>query len=137
MQVDAEGIDRAELLAMLHDDSFSASIAVRAHADLYWDDQVLALLHNTVREHVYDAEAYSMWSNSMFPLDGLEDALWSDEAYFLDLDRANDTVEEYVGEDALRHAKELFGDAVWQEGKEIRLRITDRVTGKLIAEHQF
>ena len=126
-----------ELLAMLHDDSFSASIAVRAHADLYWDDQVLALLHNTVREHVYDAEAYSMWSNSMFPLDGLEDALWSDEAYFLDLDRANDTVEEYVGEDALRHAKELFGDAVWQEGKEIRLRITDRVTGKLIAEHQF
>ncbi len=66
------------LLVMLHDDSVSASIAVKAHADLYWDDQVITLLHNMNREHVYEPEAYSKWSNSMFPLTGLEDALWSD-----------------------------------------------------------
>ena len=68
------------LLVMLHDGSVSSEIAVKAHADLYWNDQVLTLLHNMSREHVYEPEAYSKWSNSMFPLTGLEDALWSDEA---------------------------------------------------------
>ena len=129
--------DLKELLVMLHDDSVSASIAIRAHADLYWDDQVLTLLHNTVREHVHDAEAYSMWSNSMFPLEGLEDALWSDEAYFLKLDREGNTVEEYVGDNAIRQAENLFGDTVWEEGKEIRIRVVDRDTGKQLIECQF
>lgn len=126
-----------ELLAMIHDDSVSVSVAVRAHADLYWDDQVLTLLHNTAREHVYDADAYSMWSNSMFPLGGLEDALWNDEAYFLDLDRENGTLDEFVGERAIERAECLFGDSVWEEGKEIRIRVIDNATGKQIVERQF
>ena len=127
----------SNLLVMLHDDSVSASIAVRAHANLYWDDQILTLLHNTNREHVYEPEAYSKWSNSMFPLTGLEDALWSDEAYFLSLDRESGTIAEYVGDEAVQQAGHFFGDTVWQEDKEIRIRVNDAATGELLAEHQF
>lgn len=125
------------LLVMLHDDSVNASIAVRAHADLYWDDQVLTLVHNVNREHVFEPEAYSKWSNSMFPLDGLEDALWSDEAYFVEFDRKNGAVSEWVGEAAVERAKQTFGDAVWEEDKEIRIRVQDKETGELICERQF
>ncbi len=125
------------LLVMLHDDSVSASIAVKAHADLYWDDQVITLLHNMNREHVYEPEAYSKWSNSMFPLTGLEDALWSDEAYFVELDRQNCLTTEYVGDDAVRQAEIAFGGSVWENGKEIRIRIQDRMTGELLVERQF
>lgn len=132
------GQDKLEnLLVLLHDDSVSAGIAVRDQANLYWDDQLLTLLHNAAREHVFEPDAYSMWSNSMFPLAGLEDALWSDEKYFLLLDRENETVDEYVGEDAFEKAQQFFDDAVWEEGKEVRIRITDKLTGNVLAEHQF
>lgn len=127
----------ANLLVMLHDDSVSAEIAVRAHAQLYWNDQMLTLLHNTVREHVYNDDAYSMWSNNMFLLEGLEDALFSDEAYFLTLDRASEAVYEYVGEDAARQAEKVFGGTVWEEGKEVRIRIQDKLTGDVLVERQF
>jgi len=125
------------LLVMLHDDSVSVDIAVKEQADLYWNDQVLTLLHNMNREHVYEPEAYSKWSNSMFPLTGLEDALWSDEAYFVTLDRGNAAVSEFVGEDAAWQAEQSFGSPVWEEGKEIRIRVKDRATGNLITERQF
>ena len=126
-----------KLLVMLHDDTVSASIAVKAHADLYWDDQVLTLLHNMSREHVYEPEGYSKWSNSMFPLAGLEDALWSDEAYFVELDRHHGSVTEFVGDEAQKQAKLVFGDSVFEEGKEIRIRVYDKMTKELINEHQF
>lgn len=125
------------LLALLHDDSVNVSIAVREHADLYWDDQLLTLLHNMARDHVYDADAYSVWSNSMFPLNGLEDAVWSDEAYFLSLNRTNEAVEEYVGEEAVREAKRLFGDAVWMDDQEIHIHVMDRATGEMLVDCQF
>jgi len=125
------------LLVMLHDDSVSAQIAVKAHADLYWNDQVLTLLHNMNREHVYEPEAYSKWSNSMFPLTGLEDALWNDEAYFVSLDRKANSVAEFVGEEAQAQAELIFGSGVWDEGREIRIRVQDRTTGELLAERQF
>lgn len=126
-----------DLLVMLHDDSVSTDIAVKAHAELYWNDQVLTLLHNMAREHVYEAEAYSKWSNSMFPLVGLEDALWSDEAYYLALDRGQGIISEFVGEEAVRQAQQIFGGDVWDAGKEIRIRVRDRETGELIVERQF
>lgn len=126
-----------KMLVMLHDDSVRASIAVKAHADLYWNDQVLTLMHNMAREHVYDAEAYSMWSNSMFPLEGLEDALWSDEAYFLSLDRASSIADEWVGAAAEEQAGQLFGETVWEAGKEIRIRVQDIATGEYLADCQF
>ena len=124
-----------ELLLMLHDDSVSTSIAVRAQAGLYWDDQKLTLLHNMARPHVLEADAYSAWSNSMFPLEGLDEAVWADEAYFLELDRANGSVHEYVGSEAEARAAEVFGG--WEDGKEICILVTDPATGERLAERQF
>lgn len=123
------------LLVMLHDDSVSVRIAIRAQAGLYGDDQMLTLLHNMVRKHVFEAEAYSEWSNSMFPLTGLDEAAWADEAYFLELDRTNGTAEEFTGDEAEAKTISDFGD--WEENKEIRILLIDPMTGERIAERQF
>lgn len=123
------------MLLMLHDDSVSASIAIRAQADLYWDDQILTLLHNTAREHVFEEDNYSKWSNSMFPLEGLDDAVYMDEAYFLELDRAHDAAAEYVGEEAAARTEETFG--AFEAGKEIRIQLRDPKTGEILADRQF
>lgn len=123
------------LLVMLHDDSVSVRIAIRAQAGLYGDDQMLTLLHNMVRKHVFEAEAYSEWSNSMFPLTGLDEAAWADEAYFLELDRTNGTAEEFTGDEAEAKTISAFGD--WEENKEIRILLIDPMTGERIAERQF
>lgn len=123
------------LLVMLHDDSVSVRIAIRAQAGLYGDDQMLTLLHNMVRKHVFEAEAYSEWSNSMFPLTGLDEAAWADEAYFLELDRTNGTAEEFTGDEAEAKTISAFGD--WEENKEIQILLIDPMTGERIAERQF
>lgn len=125
----------SKLLLMLHDDSVSASIAIRAQADLYRDDQTLTLLHNMVRPHVLEENENSEWSNNMFPLEGLDEAVWADEAYFLVLDRAHGSVCEYVGSEADAKAADVFGG--WENGKEIRVLVTDPVTGERLAERQF
>ena len=129
--------DLANLLVMLHDDDVNAFVAIRDGADFYWDDLLITLLHNAEREHVFNDDAYSMWSNSMYPLDGLEDVLYSDEAYFLMLDRNGAGRSEYVGAEAFEQAQQYFGESVWEEGKEVRLRIQDKLTGEVLAEHQF
>ena len=123
------------LLLLLHDELFSARIAVREQADFYWDDKLLTLMHNTVREHVYEEEAYSKWSNNMFPLTTLEDAVWEDAPYFLELDRANGQVMESMGEEAAAKAAEVFG--AWQEGMEVQIEITDSLTGETLVSRQF
>ena len=130
--------DRLEnVLVLLHDDDVSAQIAVQAHAEVYWNDAVLMLLHNMPRQHVYEEDAYSMWSGGMYPLDGLEDALWEDEAYFLDLNRAAGSMSESVGSEAMLQAQGVFGDQVWGEGKEVRIRVSDSETGETILDQQF
>lgn len=124
-----------ELLMLLHDDTVSASIAIRAQADLYWEDQTLALLQNMARTHVLEENAYIESSGDMFPLEGLDEAVWTDEAYFLELDRANSTICEYVGGEAEAKAEEVFGG--WEDGKEIRILVTNPETGERLAERQF
>lgn len=135
MIADQDSIE--EVLLMLHDDSVNAQVSVKPQAELYWNDQALTLLHNAAREHVYEEDAYSMWSNSMFPLTGLEDAVWADEAYSLNLDRDSNGVYEYVGNDAHTHARNTFGESIWEEGKEIRIRVVDRESGSVITDRQF
>jgi len=144
------------LLMLLHDDSFSACIAVRPQAELYWNDQLLTLLHNIAREHVFEEDAYAKWSNSMFPLSGLEDALWTDEAYFLMFDRRTGEIREYAGNaqsalldtsfgtviysagDAQQPMRLEQGGAVaaefgpWQEGMDIQILVIDSNTSEVV-----
>ena len=129
--------DLANLLVMLHGDSVSGAVAIGEGADFYWDERLITLLHNAQREHVYDADAYSMWSNSMYPLDGLEDAIASDEAYFLLLDRESGVRSEYVGTEAIEQAEQYFGKSVLKAGKEVRIRLQDNLTGEVLSDRQF
>lgn len=126
-----------KLLMLSHDAQFSVELAVREQADVYWDDKLLTLMHNMAREHIYEKDAFSKWSGSLFPLAGLEDAIWDDEAYFLALSRAEGMTDEYVGDDARAKAKQVFGDDVWLEAKQVRIRVTDCDTGRVIADSQF
>ena len=123
------------LLLLLHDDQFSARIAVRENADFYWDDKLYTLMHNTQREHVYEEDSYSKWSNSMFPLTTFDDAAWDGTDYFLELDRANDRVLEAMGEEAAAKTADVFG--AWQEGMEAMIEITDSLTGEVLVSRQF
>lgn len=124
-----------DLLMLLHDDSVSASIAIRARAGLYGNEQAMTLLHNTARAHVLEENAYSEWSNSMFPLEDLDEAAWAEEAYFLELDRAKGAVREYVGAEAAAKTEDVFGS--WEDGKDIHILLTDPATGERLAERQF
>jgi len=144
------------LLMLLHDDSYSACIAVRPQADLYWNDQQLTLMHNIVREHVYEEDAFAKWSNSMFPLAGLEDALWLEEAYFLMVDRKAGKTREYAGNGESARLDTSFGTVIydagnatqpmrlekdgtvtaefgpWQEGKDIQILVIDGKNGEMV-----
>lgn len=132
----AEQDELHNVLMLLHDDRFSASIAVREYAEFYWDDQGLTLMHNTAREHVFEEDAYSKWSNSMFPLTGFEDALWDEAPYFAELDRGAGEVREYTGEDAAAKAEAVF--APWQDGgMGVQILVTDSATGEEILCRQF
>ena len=123
------------LLLLLHDDQFSARIAVRENADFYWDDKLYTLMHNMQREHVYEEDSYSKWSNSMFPLTTFDDAAWDGTDYFLELDRANDRVLEAMGDEAAAKTADVFG--AWQEGMEAMIEITDSLTGEVLVSRQF
>ena len=80
---------------------------------------------------------YSLWSNGLYPLEGLEEAIWNDEAYFLELDRAGAARGEYVGVEAIEQAKRCFGELIWEEDKEVRVCVWDCLTGEVLIEQQF
>lgn len=123
------------LLMMLHDEQFNVQMAIRPKAELYWNDQLLTLIHNIAREHVFEEDAYSKWSNSMFPLEGLDASAWADEAYYLEIDRDHEMLREYTGAEAERMQKEVFGS--WGEGDEIEILVTDRITGDQVVRRRF
>ena len=125
-----------DVLMLLHDSSYRIDLAIDAQAEVYWDDQALTLMHNAARERVHE-DSEDTWSDCMFPLEGLEEALADDEAYFLQLDCAGGNAEEFVGSDARARAERIFGEAVWEDGKEIRLRVMDRAGDRIIASYQF
>lgn len=127
----------AKLLMLAHDGQFSVDLAIRDQANAYWDDQLLTLMHNMAREHIFEKDAYSKWSDGLLPLIGLEEAVWSDEAYYLSLNRASGVMNEHTGEDAHRQAGEAFGREIWQQDKEIRIRVRDCRTGSILVDQQF
>lgn len=123
------------LLVFLHDDDVNASVAIRPGAAVYAQDKAYNLLHNAARERVHEENAYRMWSNSLFPLAGLDEAAWAGEAYFLELDRTAGTVRELTGSAASEQAQRALGS--WQEGCEIWIQARDSKTGEVIVERQF
>lgn len=120
------------LLMLLHDNSFSLNVYIREGAELYGDDTALRLLHNIAREHVYEEDAFAKWSNAIFPLEQLDQAAWSGEAYGFTLDRLNDALSECTGEQAKSMAEETFGHEA--EAYDLSVQIIDAATGSVLGQ---
>lgn len=151
------------LLMLLHDDAFSVCVFVEKDSPLYQDDKLMTLMQNIAREHIFEEDAFSKWSDSLFPLTRLEDAAAQNEPYFAVIDRKNGAVQEYVGnasfadmetsfgtlsyraqekEASLRLAKDGQEAAYFEEDKTgeqtgVRLLVIDAETGEPVAERYF
>lgn len=114
------------LLALLHDDDFDVRMAVRDDAPLFSDDTAVTLMHNLAREHVLSGSEYDMWSNSLYPLEGFDDALWNYLPYFLHMQGGG--ASELTGGAAEQAAREAFGD----DRAAVVIEISDRRTGETV-----
>lgn len=122
-----------EMLMLLHDADFSVRLAIEPQACAALDDVQLTLLHNIAREHVYEEDAYSKWSNSMFPLEALDWAAMDAQAYYLHVDRETDEIMERIDHEALAAADEAGFTC---EGG-VRIQIFDVHSGEMILERGF
>lgn len=95
-------------LMLLHDDDYSAYVLVRDAQALCGSDKLRTLMHNIVREHVYEEDMFSKWANAIFPLERLEAA--GAQPYALLAERSEGTFTELVGD-------ELNGDAALSFGE--------------------
>ena len=121
-QLDGQS-DLKSALSLLHDDTVSAVIELSEDSSVYDDETLMRLLQNTAREHIYEEDAYTKWSDALYPLDGLEDAAAQGEACLLVLDRGSGEVTQAVGGSA--QVTTSFGvlDAHREDGK-LSLSIT-------------
>jgi len=119
-----------DLLVLLHDKDFSVRLAVSPQACAQLDDVHLTLLHNVAREHVYEEDAYSKWSNNMFPLQEPEWAAEDGQAYYLHVDRNAGTITEYVDQEALAAAEA----AGFESKDDVRVQVTDVHSGEVIVD---
>jgi len=119
--------DLKELLMLLHDEDFSVRLAISAEACAQLDEVHLTLLHNIVREHVYEEDNYSKWSNSMFPLWEPDWAAEDGQAYYLHVDRSAGAITEYVDQEAVAAA-----DAAGFESEGgVRIQVIDVRSGEV------
>ena len=121
------------VLALLHDTSFSVRIGVRPGAQLYADERLMCLVHNIAREHVFEEDAYAMWSDSLFPLAGLEEAAAQDTAYFAQIGGMQRLARESVGDAAMAQIEAVFGSREAQ----VSLEIVDETAGEIVAVMDF
>ncbi len=56
-------------------------------------------MQNIAREHIFEEDMFAKWSNSLFPLEKLDEAAESGQSYRVRIDRAAGKAEEEVGGD--------------------------------------
>lgn len=108
-------------LMLLHDSTVSAVVALPKDSAVYADEEMMRLLHNAAREHIYEEDAFAKWSDGLFPLSGLDAAAQTGDAYLLVLDRETGEIQEFTGGDAQAHAS--FG-AVSMTASPLSLTLT-------------
>jgi len=123
------------VLMLLHDAGLSVNLSVREGADLYGDELLMRLVHNIAREHVYEEDAYAMWSDSLFPLSGLDEAAAYGDAYFAYLSGPGEPAVEYVGEEADEQAKMRFAEI--PDNAQVSLEVMDSMTGETVSVLHF
>lgn len=125
----------SDLLMLLHDEDFSVCLTVGAGCALDADEMLL--MQNIARGHVYEEDAFAKWSNSLFPLEKLEDAQAERAPYLLIVDRAAGEIDERAGGEA-GTISASFGDVVWDgEAVGVQIAVYDRRTGEQVAVRRF
>ena len=109
-------------LMLLHDDDFACEITVSAGCALFDSEKLTTLMQNIAREHIFEEDMFAKWSNSLFPLEKLDEAAESGRSYRVRIDRAAGKVEEEVGGEA-------------PEG--VRIALIDRESGEILCEKRF
>ncbi|MGN0996846.1 MAG: hypothetical protein ACI4PG_08040 [Candidatus Ventricola sp.] len=119
--VNQQKLDSA--LMLMHDSNLSVCISVAPESPVYDREKTLNLLHNIVREHVYEEDGFGKWSNAIFPLEGLEEAAAQGERYFLLLDRKTGMLRECVGDGQPLREETSFGWVTYDPLRETPLSV--------------
>lgn len=114
--------DIESLLMLLHDDDFSVTVEIGAGSAVFENEKRMTLMQNIAREHVFEEDMFSKWSNSLFPLERLEEAARSGQSYRLAADRKTGGILEEVG-------------AEIEPG--VRVKVLDRESGAVLLEKKF
>lgn len=109
-------------LMLLHDDDFACEITVSAGCALFDSEKLTTLMQNIAREHIFEEDMFAKWSNSLFPLEKLDEAAESGRSYRVRIDRAAGKAEEEVGGDV-------------PEG--VSVALIDRESGEILCEKRF
>lgn len=117
MQTDIECV-----LMLLHDDDFSVEVDIGAGSALFENEKRMTLMQNIAREHIFEEDMFSKWSNSLFPLERLEEAAQNGQSYRLVADRKTGGILEEVG-------------AKLESG--VRVTVKDKDTGETLLEKEF
>ncbi len=114
--------DLASALMLLHDDDFACAVTIGAGSDVFESDKLMNLMQNIAREHVFEEDLFAKWSNSLFPLERLEEAAQSGRSYAVTINRAAGEIAETVGADV-------------PEG--VQITLTDSVSGETLCQKRF
>ena len=117
MQTDIECV-----LMLLHDDDFSVEVDIGAGSALFESEKRMTLMQNIAREHVFEEDLFSKWSNSLFPLERLEEAAENGQSYRLTVNRETGVIAEEVG-------------GVSEAG--VKVTVLDRDSGTVLLEKEF
>lgn len=96
-------------LMLLHDEDYSLVCMMTSKSRWYDDNIILTLIQNIGREHVYEKDLYSKWSELIFPLEQLDYAAMERVPYVYVLDRRLQKQFEGRGEDTLLEQQFSFG----------------------------
>ena len=117
MQTDIECV-----LMLLHDDDFSVEVDISAGSAFFEGEKRMTLMQNIAREHVFEEDLFSKWSNSLFPLERLEEAAENGQSYRLTVNRETGVIAEEVG--GVSEAS-------------VKVTVLDRDSGTVLLEKEF
>ena len=89
---------------------------------LFENEKLMTLMQNIAREHVFEEDLFAKWSNSLFPLERLDEAAQSGQSYAAGINRAAGEITETVGADV-------------PEG--VHITLSDPISGETVCEKQF
>lgn len=107
---------------LLHDDDFSVEVDIGAGSAFFESEKRMTLMQNIAREHIFEEDLFSKWSNSLFPLERLEEAAENGQSYRLVVNRGTGVILEDVGK-----ASEAG----------VKVTVMDRDSGTVLLEKEF